>query len=133
MKPEDVLHAFGRHWILYTGKEGWSTVFEMTGDDMASFLEGLDEMHARVRVAMPDADMPQFTLHREADHLTLEYHSSRDGLAPMVSGLLDGLAEYFSESWNVEHTGFRAVDGFDTFRLREVQSGSDLLNDAKAA
>lgn len=104
----------------------------MTGNDMESFLEGLDEMHARVRVAMPDADMPQFTLNRLPDCLSLEYHSSRDGLAPMVAGLLEGLAEYFDEAWSIQHTGLRADSGFDTFELRSAVSitGS---SDVKAA
>ncbi|OED37852.1 hypothetical protein AB833_22315 [Chromatiales bacterium (ex Bugula neritina AB1)] len=132
LPPEQILHAFGRHWILYTGREGWSSVFEMTGYDMESFLDGLDEMHARVRVAMSEADTPQFTLHRESDHLSLEYHSNRDGLAPMVNGLLEGLAEHFDEHWSIQHTGQRAEDGFDTFRLRQIATATG-STDAKAA
>jgi len=130
---EHILHAFGRHWILYTGREGWSDVFSMTGDDMETFLAGLDEMHARVRVAMPEADMPQFTLNEHDDYLVLEYHSSRDGLAPMVRGLLEGLGEYFGEAWSIEQTGYRADDGFDSFKLRRAGEDVDTLIDAKAA
>ena len=130
---EEILRQFGRHWILYTGREGWADVFEMTGHDMQTFLAGLDEMHARVKVAMPDADMPQFSLFEKEGYLELEYHSSRDGLAPMVYGLLEGLAEYFDERWSVEQTDTRAHNGYDTFCLRPVSAeGADPVH-AKAA
>ena len=39
----------------------------------------------------------------------------------MVAGMLNGLAERFNEEWEVDHTKFRAQQGFDTFRLRQVQ------------
>lgn len=133
LPAEQILKSFGRHWILYTGREGWSSVFEMTGSDMESFLSGLDEMHARVRVAMPDADMPQFTLVPKDDHLVLEYRSSRDGLAPMVEGLLEGLGEYFDEQWLIEHIGMRSEDGFDTFSLRQAVASTGYLPNAKTA
>jgi len=131
ISAEKILHDFGRHWILYTGREGWASLFYLAGDTMQEFLEGLDGMHARVEVAMPDGDMPQFTVVERADHLLLEYRSTREGLAPMVMGLLDGLAEQFNETWLVEHVSTRAEQGFDTFSLRQVVS--DNVPDRSAA
>jgi len=122
---EDILHAFGRHWILYTGKEGWAAIFDLGGDNMLDFINGLDSMHARVQVALPDAQMPEFSVIERTDYLELTYRSPRFGLAPMVLGLLDGLAEQFNEQWLVEHVKHKSSNDCDVFHLRQVQGGSE--------
>lgn len=124
--PEKILHAFGRYWILYTGKEGWASVIELGGDTMVSFLEGLDSMHARVQVALPDAQMPQFSVTDHDDFLELVYRSPRDGLAPMVLGLLDGLAEKFDEHWSIKQVKYRATHSADVFHLRLVAQSAGI-------
>lgn len=123
---ESILHAFGRHWIMYTGREGWGTVFDAAGDNFIDFIGGLDSMHARVQLAMPDLRMPHFTVkNAEVDgHYIIEYRSEREGLSPMVAGLLAGLAEQFEESWEIEQTGWRSENGFDSFSVRNTASGS---------
>lgn len=124
-QPADtILYEFGRHWILYTGREGWNSLFSLGGDNMKSFLMELDDMHARVQVAMPESRMPQFTVTERSDCLEVRYRSHRVGLAPMVSGMLGGLAERFNEHWEVTHTKAAKQQGFDTFQLKQVQSSS---------
>jgi len=131
LSAEDVLHAFGRHWVLYTGREGWANLFAASGDDFVDFLRNLDEMHSRVNTAMPDGRMPEFTLLAEEGRHVLEYRSDREGLAPMVVGILSGLAEQFGESWSIEHVGLREEHGFDRFHLTRVAlPHSDELHDA---
>jgi len=118
---ERILFDFGRHWILYTGREGWDSLFSLGGDSVKAFLMDLNNLHARVQVAMPDARMPQFSVYEKDDGLEVQYRSDRDGLAPMVAGMLSGLAERFNEDWEVDHTKLRSQQGFDTFRLKQVQ------------
>ena len=86
-----------------------------------SVLDGLDDLHDRVQTMMPESRMPQFTTVAMEDHVVLEYHSDRAGLAPMVRGLLVGLQDFFEESWSIEQTGHAAVDGFDSFTLKRAQ------------
>lgn len=119
---DDILHAFGSHWVMYTGREGWVSMFSTSGDDMLDFLKNLDDMHARVNAAMPEGKMPEFTLLEKGDAYHLEYRSSREGLAPMVAGILSGLAEHFKESWDIKHIGQRERGGFDTFLLERVEN-----------
>lgn len=121
---ETILYEFGRHWILYTGREGWDSLFSLGGDNMKSFLMELDDMHARVQVAMPESKMPQFTVTEKNEYLEVHYRSHRDGLAPMVAGMLGGLAERFNERWEVTHTKTADQQGFDTFRLKQIQSST---------
>lgn len=119
---ESILYDFGRHWILYTGREGWDSLFSLGGDNVKSFLMELDDMHARVQVAMPESRMPQFTVVENPDYLEVRYQSHRAGLAPMVAGMLGGLAERFNERWEITHTDTAEQQGFDTFQLKRIQS-----------
>ncbi|MBX2882779.1 MAG: heme NO-binding domain-containing protein [Granulosicoccus sp.] len=123
---EEVLYAFGRHWILYTGKEGWANLFAFTGDNFISFVQQLDEMHARVNAAMPEGNMPEFTLSETDDGYQLIYRSAREGLAPMVIGILNGLAEQFNESWEIKHIGTREKSGVDSFALSKTAKLNEL-------
>lgn len=118
--PEEVLRSFGRHWILFTGREGWGSVFELTGDTLSNFVSGLDELHTRVQVSMAGSVMPSFTVREdlsEAGTMVVEYRSERSGLEHMVVGLFEGLAEHFDEAWQVELLGPIAGDAGHTFRL----------------
>ncbi|MEM7342000.1 MAG: heme NO-binding domain-containing protein [Actinomycetota bacterium] len=125
LDPADVLQRFGRHWILFTGREGWGPLFDMAGSDLRSFVDGLDAMHARVQASMPACRMPTFSVEESDDgSLLVEYRSEREGLGPMVVGLLSGLAEHFGESWDVEQLNRRQGDLADYFRLRPVPAAS---------
>lgn len=42
----DVLRAFGRHWILYTAKGGYSDILSMFGQDFETCLRNLNNMHS---------------------------------------------------------------------------------------
>ena len=129
---EDILFSFGKHWVMYTGKNGWANLFAASGTDFISFLRNLDDMHARVNAAMPEGRMPEFTLIEKDGVFQLEYRSQRDGLAPMVSGILVGLAEQYNESWDVKHIDHRNQCGIDRFLLarKDVQSSADVKDAA---
>jgi hypothetical protein len=100
-----VLEAFGRHWVLYTGRAGYGDLFETMGRNLPEFLGNLDSMHARLSLSMPVLRPPSFVCEPlDADRLRLEYWSERDGLAPMVTGLLTGLGELFDVAVSVTHT-----------------------------
>lgn len=115
---ENILRSFGRHWILFTSQEEWDTVFQLGGSTLIEFLTGLDAMHSRVQVALPNANMPQFSVAEMENHLQLTYRSTRVGLAAMVLGLLDGLAERFNESWTFEHLIEHSTPGCEIFALK---------------
>ena len=110
---DEVLRAFGRHWILYTGRRSYGSVYETMGRTLPQFLQNLDAMHARLVLTMPDLRSPSFTCEDEGDgRLRVHYRSDRVGLAPMVVGMLEGLGEYFQLQVGVTHVVDRA-DGHD--------------------
>ena len=114
-----LLEAFGEHWILYTAREGYGELFSMFGASMAEFLDNLDNMHTRVGLSFPKLKPPSFVARDLGEgRFELEYHSTREALAPMVVGLLRGLGRSFGEVVEVEHVHGRDRGGHDLFRLK---------------
>lgn len=115
---EDILRGFGRYWVLYTGAEGWGPMLDLMGSTVIDMLSNLDDMHHRLRTTMPSMVMPQFrVLSASPNEIVFNYISTREGLAPMVLGIMHGLNERCGEDWTVTQTGFRVDNGFDTFTL----------------
>jgi len=93
---EEVLEQFGEHWVRYTGREGYGPLMKAYGTDVASFLNNLDALHARVGLIMPELTPPSFQIVQDGpDRFLVHYHSTRAGLAPMVTGLLRGIGALF--------------------------------------
>lgn len=108
MSPEAVLEAFGLHWIKYTAHAGYGDVLRLAGGSFISFLQNLDTMHARVGLTFPQLMPPSFQCTDITAHsVVLHYHSSRDGLAPLVIGLVKGLGQMFRTRVQITHTAAR--------------------------
>lgn len=123
MPAEAVLRAFGRHWILFTAREGYGALLDAAGRDLRDFLLGLDALHARLAIPMPELVPPRFRVCEETDGtLRVSYASDRAGLAPMVLGLLEGLAERFEAKVRVSMQDDRDDDGHWVFRLERLEA-----------
>ncbi len=120
LSAHEVLEQFGAHWVRYTGSAGYGALFDLAGSSVAEVLTNLDALHGRIEHTFPDYRMPHFECVRLDDgDLRLIYRSSRDGLAPMVLGLLRGLGERFGTPVTITHTVLRGVDAaHDEFLLR---------------
>lgn len=95
----EVLREFGKHWVKYTGRVGHHEVFDSfppSKDGLLAFLDQLDDLHARIMMAMPDLLPPQIACTKVTESsFRVHYGSTRVGLEPMVIGLLEGLLELF--------------------------------------
>ena len=95
----DLLEAFGEHWVLYTADEGYGEMLKAAGSTLTEFLQNLDMLHTRVGNLMPKLNPPSFECSDITDDsLTLVYRSNRQGLTPMVVGLLKGLCDRFGKT-----------------------------------
>lgn len=123
---EAILKSFGEYWVRYTAVEGYGDLLASAGDDLVSFLSNLDQMHARVKLAFPDLKPPRFRV-TDADDagLRLHYYSDRPGLAPLVVGLVDGLAQRFGDEVEIEpgREG-EGEDEHDVFVVRFLRRGN---------
>ena len=101
---EDLLKAFGEFWILFTAQEGYGELLQLGGADVRTFLANLNSLHAQVKVTHPDLEPPSFSVEEAGqDRLRLHYSSKRPGLAPMILGLIDGLARLKDEYVDIAH------------------------------
>jgi hypothetical protein len=96
LSAAEIMQAFGEFWVRYTAEEGYGDLMEMSGDTLPEFLQNLDTLHARVGVSFPQLKPPSFECTDiEETSLSLHYRSTRQGLAPMVFGLVKGLGTRF--------------------------------------
>ena len=93
-----LLHKFGRYWVLHTARKEYGPLFSFTGDNMRDFLSNLNAMHEHLAVSFANLRQPTFEAEVISDSvLHLHYESVRDGLTHFVLGLLSGLSEHFDE------------------------------------
>ena len=115
-----VLEAFGEYWVLYTVNEGYGDMMELAGDNLPEFLNNLDMLHNRLNNIMPHLVAPQFSTRNETTNsIELEYRSHREGMAPMVVGLLKGLGQRFKlENYKVKQTEHKVENNeCDVFKI----------------
>ena len=59
-KPDDVLHKFGRYWVLDTAAHHYGHLLNASGRTFREFLLALQNFHARVSLIMPRLIPPEF-------------------------------------------------------------------------
>ncbi|MBC6435323.1 heme NO-binding protein [Nostoc sp. HG1] len=108
LSSAEIMQAFGGFWVKYTAQEGYGELLEMSGDNLPEFLDNLDNLHARVGISFPKLQPPSFECTDAEDQsLQLHYRSEREGLAPMVVGLIKGLGDRFDTEVEVVQTESR--------------------------
>jgi len=102
--PADkLLEAFGEYWILYTAEKGYGEMLNLAGDSFPAFLKNLNMLHGRVTNLMPELAPPQFECRNEKENsIELLYRSHRNGMIPMLYGLIKGLAKRFDNEVVIE-------------------------------
>ncbi|MBM3847543.1 MAG: heme NO-binding protein [Verrucomicrobia bacterium] len=93
---EQILIAFGEHWVLQTAAKSYGPMMKAGGDTLRDFLVNLPNFHSRVAMIYPHLQPPRFECTDVTeDGLHLHYHTHRPGLTAFVTGLLQGLGKYY--------------------------------------
>jgi len=101
ISAEKLLIEFGKHWVLHTGPDTYGSILNMSGDSLPELLANLDDLHVHLSNIMPNLKPPSFQCEQVTEHsMLLHYRSSRQGLTPMVLGLLEGIGERFHTPCN---------------------------------
>lgn len=88
-------HLFGRFTALYPG-------FFVGVESTYDFLAGIDNhIHVEVKKLYPDAQLPQFDIHRNDQQLELIYNSQRP-FGYLAKGLIQGCIEHFKEPITID-------------------------------
>jgi len=127
LEVETVLEVFGEYWPDFAKRTAYSRLMSFAGQSFEEFLGNLDQMHARIQMSLSDLDPPSFEVTDSGDGgFRLHYYSQRAGLAPMVKGLLKGLAKQFEVTIEVEQIeSVAAGHDHDTFAIRYVDASSE--------
>lgn len=121
-----VLEAFGEYWIDFSASTAIGKLIAFNGETFVEQLDGLNEMHAKIKVSMPHLNPPSFEVEEQLDGaFRIHYRSDRDGLQPMVIGLLKGLAQASGETVTIELHESR-MDGadHDVFLVRMTRAAT---------
>ena len=120
---EAILEEFGLYWIRYIADAGYGELMSTVGRTMPEFLRNLDQMHTRVKLSFPNLRPPSFAVTDEsASGLTLHYYSEREGLAPLVTGLLRGLGERFGLALEITRRRVDVATPHDAFDVRWTEA-----------
>ena len=121
MTAEDLLDAFGQHWVKFVSASVYKSVIDMTGDNLVTFIENLNRMHDSIKATMSKAVLPSFrVLENSAPVIRVLYKSPRTGFEYFVKGLLEGLMDKFGETGTVS---FKAVGGGTEYLIRRQLPG----------
>lgn len=118
ISPAEVLESFGEFWIDFTGQEGYGSLLALFGADFKQSLMNLNKLHERMEAMLPSLRPPRFEFEElESNKYRLFYFSEREGLAPMVVGLLKGLAKKHHRSITVDFSPKKAKSEGDLFEI----------------
>lgn len=94
---EQILIAFGEHWVLKTANESYGPMMKAGGKNLREFLINLPNFHTRVAMIYPELKPPTFECTDvEENSLKLHYITHRPGLTTFVVGLVQGLGKLFN-------------------------------------
>lgn len=122
-KPRDVLlEDFGTSLVTDPRSERVRRLLRFGGVDYVDFLQSLDDLHGRARLAVPDLNLPQLILHevREGDY-SLSCISEHLGFGHVILGVLRALADDYGALAFLEHLG-RSGD-CETLSIRLLEVG----------
>ncbi len=108
--PDKVLHQFGEYWIE-NAERRYAEMVNFAGKDLVTILNGINDIHARAALIFENMKPPAFECTNVTeDSFILQYKSTREGLAPFVWGLLDGLSKRINTPVDIHHDK-RKADG----------------------
>ncbi|CAD5223129.1 unnamed protein product [Bursaphelenchus okinawaensis] len=93
---EEVLENFGRYFCIYVLENGYDELLRSISPDLRGFLNNMDSLHYFIDHVVYKANMkgPSFRCEPgDGNRIILHYLSSRNGLYPIVKGLLRELAK----------------------------------------
>ena len=117
--PAQVLEDIGEYWIEFALNSEYGSLLRMAGSTLPEVLMNLDDMHVRVGQSFNKLQPPSFwCTDVTEDSLVLHYSSTREGLTPMILGLVKGLGKHLNVSCTVSQiTGEEAATEYESFKV----------------
>lgn len=107
---EALLEQFGEYWTDFAQNTDFGRLMKFGGRSLLEFAQNLDHMHAKIKFSLPELTPPSFRCTDITDSgFRLHYYSPRAGLAPLVVGMIKGIARMHATPIRISHD--RARDG----------------------
>ena len=109
-KPEDaVLEDLGTYLVSHPNVEPLRRLLRFGGVDFVDFLNSLDDLSGRARLAVPDLHLPPIEIDAECDErFRLRCRHERPGFGHVMVGVLRAMADDYGTLAIIEHEGASA-------------------------
>jgi len=105
---QGLLEDMGTYLVSNPDLDPLRRLLRFGGEDFAEFLHSLDELHDRVKLALPDLDIPVFELReRTPQTYSLSYRWQHRGFGALVLGILRAMADDYGALVLLEHLTMR--------------------------
>ncbi|RBI74482.1 heme NO-binding protein [Roseovarius sp. TE539] len=121
-KPRaDILEDIGTYLVSHPALETLRRLLRFGGVDFEEFLQSLDDLPERARLAVPDLGLPELDLHEHgAGAFSIACRGQVRGFGHVVVGLLRAMADDYGALVLIEHKGARGPDEIVEIRLLEA-------------
>jgi hypothetical protein len=90
----EILEDFGTYVVSHENLASVRSLLRFGGETFVDFLHSLDDVHARMKIAMPMLEVPKLTLEsRGVDLYSVHYEFSKPGYGAVILGVLRGMAD----------------------------------------
>jgi hypothetical protein len=126
--PNALLEDIGTYLVTDPALEPLRRLLRFGGDTFAEFLGSLEELPDRARLAMPQLEVPEITLHAEGGgRFRIAARWPVPGAGPLLQGALRAMADDYGALVFMELAGIE--DGVETLRIEVFDAA---YNEGKA-
>jgi hypothetical protein len=105
-----LLEQFGEYWTDWAQKTDFGRLMKFAGRSLVEFAQNLDNMHAKIKFSLPELTPPSFRCTDVTERgFRLHYYSKRAGLAPLVVGMMKGLAKIYKTKVEIQEDKSRTA------------------------
>ena len=117
----EIMEDIGSFLVSASACEAVRRLLRFGGVTFAEFLQSLDDLPDRARLAVPDLHLPALSLHDESDGIyRLVCAADIAGYGHLLMGVLRGMADDYGALVLLEHSG--SGDGTETVFIRLVEA-----------
>ena len=126
LSTDEILESFGDFWVDFARNTAIGRLLDFGGETLFELLDNLNEMHERIQLSLPHLRPPAFDFEMGDGNLhRLHYYSEREGLQPMVIGLVKGLARTCGDDIRIRMVESRLYGAdHDIFELEVCESAA---------
>jgi hypothetical protein len=118
---EELFEDLGTYLISHPSNETVRRLLRFSGVNFEDFLFAIDDLPGRVRLAIPDLDLPHLDLRAYASGtFSLSIYSAMPGFGHALVGLMRTMADDYGALVMVEYTG--SNQGCETLEIKLLES-----------